>query len=50
MVQANAKDIQRIRSIVEPIASRYGIEKMYLFGSRARGDNDPNSDFDFFIR
>ncbi|MCL2148669.1 MAG: nucleotidyltransferase domain-containing protein [Methanomassiliicoccaceae archaeon] len=46
---ADAEEILRIRDIVGPIASKYGIEKMYLFGSRARGDNDQYSDFDFFI-
>ncbi|MDR2698415.1 MAG: nucleotidyltransferase domain-containing protein [Candidatus Methanoplasma sp.] len=49
MAQIDAEEIRRIRSIVEPIASKYGIEKMYLFGSRARGDNCEKSDFDFFI-
>ena len=28
---------------------RYDIEKVILFGSRARGDNKKNSDFDFVI-
>jgi predicted nucleotidyltransferase len=49
MTRIDAKEVQRIRELVEPIASRYGIERMYLFGSRARGDNTRNSDFDFFI-
>lgn len=49
MIGIDAKEVQRIREAVKPIASVYGIEKMYLFGSRARGDNDQNSDFDFFI-
>jgi len=49
MAQIDAEEVQRISETVRPIASKYGIEKMYLFGSRARGDNDPNSDFDFFI-
>ena len=49
MTGIDVMEIQRIRKIVEPIASRYGVEKMYLFGSRARGENGQNSDFDFFI-
>ncbi|MDR0508771.1 MAG: nucleotidyltransferase domain-containing protein [Candidatus Methanoplasma sp.] len=49
MTGIDTKEVQRIREAVEPIASQYGIEKMYLFGSRARGDNGQNSDFDFFI-
>ena len=35
--------------IVAPIAKKHGVEKVYLFGSRARGTNDSNSDFDFYI-
>ena len=33
-----------IRSIVGPIAEGYGIVRVYLFGSRARGDAVPGSD------
>lgn len=35
--------------IVRPIAKEHGIIRMYLFGSRARGDYDGNSDYDFCI-
>ncbi|MDR0887766.1 MAG: nucleotidyltransferase domain-containing protein [Candidatus Methanoplasma sp.] len=35
--------------IVAPIASKHGICRVYLFGSRARGDNNENSDFDFCV-
>ena len=31
------------------IEKKFKIEKMILFGSRARGDNLKNSDFDFLI-
>jgi hypothetical protein len=41
--------IEEIVKIVSPIAERYGIERVYLFGSRARGDNSSNSDYDFSI-
>jgi len=41
--------IDEIVRIVSPIAERYGIERVYLFGSRARGDNSPDSDYDFSI-
>ena len=30
--------IDEIRQIIFPIAIRYGVERMYLFGSYARGD------------
>jgi predicted nucleotidyltransferase len=35
--------------IVAPIAKKHGMERVYLFGSRARGDNDEGSDYDFFV-
>jgi predicted nucleotidyltransferase len=34
---------------VTPLAERYGVGKVYLFGSVARGDHDENSDYDFCI-
>ncbi|MCL2033063.1 MAG: nucleotidyltransferase domain-containing protein [Methanomassiliicoccaceae archaeon] len=38
-----------LRNIVAPIAIEHGIIRVYLFGSRARGDNGKDSDFDFCI-
>lgn len=38
---------QRIAQIVRPIARRYGISELYLFGSMARGDGNDQSDVDF---
>ncbi len=38
--------VNEIRDIVNPIASRYGIERMYLFGSYARGEAKAESDID----
>ena len=40
---------EELCDIVAPIAERYGAERVYLFGSRARGDNQTDSDFDFYI-
>jgi predicted nucleotidyltransferase len=31
------------------VAEQYGVEKVYLFGSVARGDYSENSDYDFCI-
>jgi len=46
----SAEDIQRIRRIVGPIASRRGcFRRIYLFGSRARGDGRSDSDYDFCV-
>ena len=44
-----ASDIQTLRQQVRPIAERHGVAEMYLFGSRARGDSRPDSDYDFLI-
>ena len=35
--------------IVGAIAAAYGMRRVYLFGSRARGDNTADSDYDFFV-
>ena len=39
--------IDEIRKIIFPIAIRYGVERMYLFGSYARGEATSQSDLDF---
>ncbi|MBQ9564828.1 MAG: nucleotidyltransferase domain-containing protein [Synergistaceae bacterium] len=44
-----AEDLQRLKEVVSPIASRYGIAKMSLFGSRSRGEERSDSDYDFWI-
>ena len=41
--------IEELKLIVGPIATEYGVEKVYLFGSMARGDDDDDSDYDFCI-
>ncbi len=41
--------IDEIRRIAAPIARRYGIAALYLFGSYARGEATPESDIDFRI-
>jgi len=41
--------LDEIRSIAVPIARKYGIDAMYLFGSYARGEATPQSDIDFRI-
>lgn len=41
--------IRALQAAVSPIAALYGVERMYLFGSRARGDNRTDSDYDFLI-
>ncbi len=41
--------LNEIRRIAEPIASRYGVAALYLFGSYARGEATPTSDLDFRV-
>ena len=41
--------IEDIKKIAVPIARRYGVEKIAVFGSYARGEAKENSDVDFII-
>ena len=45
----NDYTISEMKEIVAPIAHRYGVERIFLFGSRARGDNTPGSDIDLRV-
>lgn len=38
-----------IKGLVKPIAEKYKVKEIYLFGSYARGDADENSDLDFLV-
>ena len=41
--------ISELRAIVSPLAQRYGADRVYLFGSYARGDMHSGSDIDLRI-
>jgi len=41
--------IEQLRSLVQPIAARYGVERVFLFGSYAQGTANPDSDIDLRI-
>lgn len=41
-----SKDINRF---VRPIAEKYHVKEIYLFGSYAKGEADENSDLDFLV-
>jgi predicted nucleotidyltransferase len=41
--------VDEIKERISPVAERYGVEKVYLFGSYARGEAKPNSDIDLCI-
>ena len=38
--------VDEIKEIVAALAAQYGADRIYLFGSYARGDADKNSDID----
>jgi len=42
-------NIDELKNKIFPVANKYGLDKVYLFGSRARGDNRIDSDYDFFV-
>lgn len=42
-------DIEDLKLQIAPIAEKYGLESVYLFGSRARGDASAGSDYDFYV-
>jgi len=41
--------IEELAHIVKPVAEKYGVNKVYLFGSAARGDYNEDSDYDFYV-
>jgi len=41
--------IEEIRQKITPIAKRYGVERVYLFGSYAIGNAKAKSDIDFRV-
>ncbi len=41
--------LDEIKSIVAPIAQTYGVQRVFLFGSYARGEATPESDLDFRV-
>ena len=45
----NTPSVSDIRAIVDPIARAYGAERIFLFGSYARGEATPESDIDLRI-
>ena len=49
ILMLNDNAIRELSAAISPIAASFGVEKLYLFGSRARGDARPDSDYDFLI-
>ena len=42
-------EIEDIKTMVAPIAKDFGVKKIAIFGSYARGEQTENSDIDFVI-
>ena len=45
----NVVTLENITNIVKPLAEKYKVKEIYLFGSYARGDADERSDMDFLV-
>ena len=43
------RDVESIREVVSPIAREYGVKRVYLFGSYAKGLATEKSDVDLLI-
>ena len=43
------EEIKNVKEQLNQIAAKYGISKMYVFGSVARGDDSEISDVDFLV-
>ena len=41
--------LENIVRLVKPIAEKYHVQEIYLFGSYARGEADMDSDLDFLV-
>jgi uncharacterized protein len=46
---ARSLDLRPIRALLARIEAQYHPEQVWLFGSRARGDARPESDWDLFV-
>ncbi len=49
MSEMKGYTFEELCRIVKPIAESYRMKRVYLFGSRARGDNREDSDYDFCV-
>ncbi len=45
----NLKELQKIKAELYKIAAKYGICKVYVFGSVAREESNPTSDIDLLV-
>lgn len=42
--------VEEVKHKIEPILKQHGVKYAALFGSRARGESRPESDFDILVR
>ena len=49
IVKKEILTLEQITEIVKPIALKYQVESIYLFGSYARGEATEDSDLDFLV-
>ncbi len=45
----NVFTIEKITALVKPLAEKYRVQRIYLFGSYARGEAGSDSDLDFLV-
>lgn len=48
-MQRHIYNLNEILNIITPVAKSFGVERVYLFGSYARGNATPDSDIDLRI-
>lgn len=49
MMKDKVFTIEEIKERVKPIADKYNVEEIYLFGSYARNEANQDSDLDFLV-
>ncbi|MBE6099305.1 MAG: nucleotidyltransferase domain-containing protein [Anaerovibrio sp.] len=49
MMDKNVVTLENITYLVKPLAEKYQVKEIYLFGSYARGEADESSDMDFLV-
>ena len=49
MMQTSVFTMEQIAAAVKPLADKYRVKEINLFGSYARGEADENSDLDFLV-
>ncbi len=49
MIKKHSRDLNKLKVLVQPVAVKYGVKAVYIFGSYARNEATDSSDFDFYI-